>query len=349
MKILNTFIKINLIFILFWINLGFCQQAPWSSETYSTGQVIVTEGKVPIVKGNIRSAYEQALNKAMEDAITKALCLVLPKPNKLIENTQDFIISYSILQQNYTDYCYLQIEVKIDWERLARALNTKGILSTGGGEKVLLFLKLPLADIDFQPQILPIWERFFLVFGLRPVSVQIREDELLDYAFKSGIPLVFAFSLKINPVPKGWQLMAKGRLIETTHQKVIAMAIEKSSVMAQETGTIEALVKSGQDLASGLALKLATHLHLWLKKQKQNIHKVSLRVSDIHAYSEVFTFLKTFREIRGMKYICLREISAKEVAYEGYYSNPIPYLLNELTAYGFSIDRVKGGRIFLHK
>lgn len=309
----------------------------------------MAEGKAPIIKGNIRSAYECALSMAMEDAITKALGLVLPKPNKLIENAQDFIISYSILQQNYTDYCHLQIEAKIDWERLAKALNTKGILSTGDGEKVLLFLKLPLADIDFRPQILPIWERFFLVFGLRPVSVQIGEEELLNYAFKSGIPLLFTFSLKINPIPEGWQLMAEGKLIEITHQKIIAMAIEKGSVMAQERGTIEALVKSGQNLASSLTLKLATHLHLWLKKQKQNIHKVSLRVSDIHAYSEVFTLLKTFREIRGMEYICVREISVKEVAYEGYYSNPISYLLNELTAYGFSIDRVKGGRIFLHK
>ncbi len=368
----------SLIFILLWINLGFCEQ------------LIVAEGKVPIVRGNIRNAYEQALNKAMEDAVTKTLCLVLPKSNKLIKNAQDFIISYSILQQNYTDYCQLQIEAKIDWKKLAKALDTKGIISTGDGKRVLLFLKLPLANIDFQSQILPIWKRFFLVFGLSPIVAQIParhryarppparnasklaceaggsaspqaiagraqalagggEDELLDYAYKSDIPLVFAFSLEINPVPKGWQLTAKGTLRETTRQKIIGTAIGKSSVIAQETGAISALVKSGQDLARGLAPKLARHLHLWLKKQKQNIHRVTLRVSDIHAYSEVFTLLKTFREIRGMRYICLSEISAKEVAYEGHYANPIPYLINELTACGFSIDGVKKGRILLHK
>lgn len=344
MKPLTAFIKINLIFILFWINLGFCGQT-LSIE----GQVIVAEGKASIVKGDIRSAHEQALNNAMEDAITKALCLVLPNPDKLIKNPQDFVISYGILQQDYTDYYHLQIEVKIDWERLARALDTKGILSTGNGERVLLSLNLPLADVDFRPQILPIWERFFLVFGLRPIRAQIGEDKLLDYAYKSGIPLIFSFSLKVGSVPKGWQLMAKGRLIETIHQKIVATAMGKSSVMAQETGTIGALVQSGQDLASSLALRLASQLHLWLKKQKQNIHKVSLRVSGIHNYPEVFTLLQTFREIGGIRYVCLREISANEVVYEGYYSNPIPYLLNELTARGFSIDGVKRGRIFLHR
>jgi len=338
LKILASFIKVNLILLIFLAGLGLCQEA------------IVAEGQAPIIMGHVRDAYCQALNKAMEDAVNQALLLVLPKPNKsIIENAKDFIKSYNILQQNCTNFYKVQIEARIDWEKLAKDLSKRDILFTGDGEGIILLFKAPSSDIDIKPQIFPILERFFLIFGLRPVTSKVEEEKILDYAYNSGIPLVFVFSLKIASVMGGWRITGKGKLMETLHKRVIAEIIEKRSVINHERGGIDALTISAQELTHHLVMRLSSHLQSWLKKQKKKIHKVILRVLDVHTYSDVFSLLKEFSEIAGMRHICLCEVSPGEVAYEGYYSNPISYLLNELATHGFLIDGIKRKQIFIHR
>ncbi|MCD6319152.1 MAG: hypothetical protein J7M03_00565 [Candidatus Desulfofervidaceae bacterium] len=316
-------------------------------------ETIITTGRAPATD-NLVDARQQAVDQALNLALVKAVQTIYPYPDEITKEISpygpDYIQNYRILHEERVDnnYC-VQLEAQIDWERLSRKLDRRGIICPGNGEKILLVFNLP-EGIDFKAQLLSFWKRFFHLFRLTPVykeSLNVRNAS--DYAFKQGIPFILSLNIAaVSGIEENsfWSVTFKTELTDVTYQDIVFQDVLEKKIPAAD---IETFIQMALAQTQILAYNIAPRLSNWLEKEKKRVYHFALIFTGISRYQQIFDIWQMLEKINGISQVCLKQASDKEIIYTGNYQGLIPDLVNQLGSLGFAVDKVKGNTIFLHK
>ncbi|HDD35591.1 MAG TPA: hypothetical protein ENF30_02195 [Candidatus Desulfofervidus auxilii] len=325
--------KIVLLFLILFIK-----------PTWIGAQTIIATGIAPL-KDNMVKAQQTAIKTALINATKKAIKTVSPFTNLLPqEEMLEFIKSYRLLQEKEMEESYfVEVEAEIDWNTLSKCLDELRIIQSNDGEKILLFFTLP-QGIDFKTPLLSFWQRFFLIFNLTPVYEEtLYKEQLLNYAFKRGIPFLLNFSLINQSTNKNkWHFVFVVELINTIyHQTIYQTKIEKIS----SADDIETLIHDVLKFTQDIAYNLAGNLSFWLTNHREKITYFEIIFKNIQNYKTVFTIWERMKK-NGIS-IYIKEISSKRIIYSGKYRGGMPELVNELSGLGFVVEGVKGNTVYL--
>jgi len=309
-------------------------------------ETIIATGNAPL-RENLVETQQEAVKNALMNAIKTTVNIISPYvPNSVYKNIFEVIKTYSLLEEERDEDSYhVQIEVEINWENLAKRLDSLGIIETNQGEKILLFFLLP-EGIDFKTPLLSFWQRFFLLFNFLPIFKEnLYKEQVSDYTFQKGIPFLLNFILETKPNEiEGWHLNFNVELIYTIyHETIYKESIEKFT----HESDIETLIRTALKYTQDIAYNLAQRLSLWLENhKKREITYFEIIFKDISDYNEIFTLWEKIEKISGIR-IYLKEVSAKKTIYTGRYEGTMSELINQLGGLGLVIKGIRGNTIYL--
>jgi hypothetical protein len=317
-------------------------------------ETIITTGVVPLDK-NLVEARQEALDAALAQVAIKVLKTLFPSPEEIVKKNfshlSSLIQSYSIIKQSHNRQSYfVQIEAEINWEGVAQKLSNLGLIKEAKGEKILLFFTLP-KDIEFKTQILSFWRQFFLCFGFNPFYKEDLEGEKIDYALKKGVPFILNFSVETISSSIGkvslWDLIFTTEILYTTCNEVVFKGRFEERIIAKD---IEGLIQTILDVNQNIAYEITPKLSAWFSTQKQKeFIDFNLIFNGISGYKEIFEVWENIENIKGIREILLKGVTANKVVYRGSYKGLMPNLVNQLKGLGFTIYRVKKNTIYLDR
>ncbi len=310
-----------------------------SSLARATETIIGTGEITP--RASLVEARKMALNVALKDALLKTIKLVYPYPHQIVDQIYplDFVEKYRILDEGEAENTYyVQVEICPDWDRLATELNQRGILCRGEGEKVLLFFKQP-EDIDLKAQFLSFWNKFFLLFGLRPVyNDSLKADDLSDYAFDHGISYIFRLAEGINTTSTDTASLCTFQFDVSLNDTIYNQTIYQVHLEPHiYTTDIEEIISFSLNQLQQMAYNIVSSLSSWLEKKKEKVISFRVVLKNITSYKEVFDTWDKLKQIRGISDFYLRKITPKQAVYVGRFRGLMPDLVNQIAGLGFAI------------
>jgi hypothetical protein len=319
-----------------------------SSSPAKTTETIISTGKITPYASLVETR-RVALNVALKDALLKAIKLVYPYPHQITNQIYplDFIEKYRILDEGEAeDGYYVQVEIYPDWDRLATELDRKGILCRGEGEKVLLFFKQP-EDIDLKAQFLSFWNKFFLLFGLKPVyDDSLKAEDLNDYAFDHGISYIFRLAEEINTTSTVCIFQFDVSLEDTTYNQPVYQAHLEPQINSTD---IEKILNFSLSQLQQIAYNVAFSFSSWLEKKKKKVISFQVVLKNIDSYKKIFDTWDKLKQIEGISDFYLREINSKQAVYIGKFRGLMPELVNQIIGLGFATIKLRDHTIEINK
>ncbi len=291
-------------------------------------------------KDDLVKAEDMAKNLALEDAMLRLINLVTPYPQDIVSqlNPFDFINEYRIVDENESsNVCQIQVEIKPYWARLALFLQKRGILHIGDKDKILIFLDLP-DDIDIKAQTLSFLKKFFLLFNLTPVYDEaLKAEKIEDFLLDQGIPLLFYLSVKINTEAnnsEGCLLQFDAELMDSISQETIYQTHLKPYLKRAE---IEDILQFSLAKIQQIGYHIVPSLSSWLNKRTNKFCSFHVVLRQPSGYKDIFDVWQRLLKIEGISNLYPEELSNKKITYEGEFLGSISELINQLVELGFSV------------
>ncbi len=129
-----------------------------AAAVIASGIVVRAQGRAPVQRGRVDTAYQQALDEAFRRGLLEALREIAPErqsPHDLetwqetiLPRAVDFVGAWRILSQQEQDgFMTLSTEIEIYRDKLARASRATGVASAAAAVRVMVLAgSLPLVD-----------------------------------------------------------------------------------------------------------------------------------------------------------------------------------------------------------
>ncbi|MHB8837164.1 MAG: hypothetical protein ACYC9Y_15850, partial [Candidatus Methylomirabilia bacterium] len=129
-----------------------------SAGVISPGVTVRAEGRAPVLRGRVDTAYRQALDEAFRRGLLEALRVLAPErqspqdletwQDTILSRAVDFVGAWRILAQEQQDgFLTLSVEIEIYSDKLARAARATGVATAAAAVRVMVLAgSLPMID-----------------------------------------------------------------------------------------------------------------------------------------------------------------------------------------------------------